>query len=93
MGYKGIRSIGFLSGLVSFGWLGVLVWTTFGSGASGELSMLRPVSQISLLVFTSITGLATQAATVLERHADQIAGLERQIAELQSVGHLSKTAD
>ena len=91
MGHKGIRGIGFLGGLVSLVWLGVLVWTTFGSGSSGESPMLRLMSQGFLLVFISITFLASHVGTVVERQADQIAALERQLAELQSLGHLSKT--
>jgi ABC-type uncharacterized transport system permease subunit len=92
MGYKGIRIVALASILMAAVWFGSLLWVTFGSGTEGEPVSYRAVSQALSFVLVLLAMLASYASQILERQADQIALLERNIAELQAATSASRTA-
>ena len=89
MGYKGIRIVGFLSLLATLGCLALLVWSAFGSMSDVDASTLRMFGQGFGLVFMLLCLLSSNASSLLESQADQIAKLEREIAGLQPANQRS----
>ena len=89
MGHKGIRIVGFLSLLASLGCLALLAWSVFGSMSEAEASTLRMFGQGFGLVFMLLCLLSSNASSLLEIQADQIAKLEREIAGLHPANQRS----
>lgn len=92
MAYKGIRIVALASILMAVVWFGALVWTTFWSGTEGESVSHKTVSQALSFVLVLLATLASYVSQILERQADQIALLERDVAELQSTVSSSRRA-
>jgi Zn-dependent protease with chaperone function len=82
--YKGIRIVALASILMAVAWFGALVWATFWSGTEGEPVSYKTVSQALSFVLVLLATLASYVSQILERQADQIARLERDLAELHS---------
>lgn len=93
MAYKGIRTVGVMSVLMGAAWLAALIWATFGTVAPAERSVIQLVGQGFLLVFLLLGWLASHASTVLERQADQVALLQREVADLKLAGSSDRRAD
>jgi hypothetical protein len=86
MAYKGIRIVGMLSLVMAACCLAALIWTIFGPVDQNERAVIRLAGQGFALVFTLLALLASHASSVLERQADQIASMERELADLKSAG-------
>lgn len=84
MAYKGIRIVALASMLMAAAWVGGLLWTTFSSGTEREPVSYKTVSQALSFVLVLLATLAAHVSHILERQADQIALLQRDVAELQS---------
>ncbi|MFA5901987.1 MAG: hypothetical protein WC829_23060 [Hyphomicrobium sp.] len=84
MAYKGIRIVALMSVLMAAVWFALLAWAIFWSGTEGEPASFKTVSQALSFVLVLLAILASYASHILERQADQIALLERNVAELQS---------
>jgi hypothetical protein len=92
MEYKGIRIVALASILMAVVWFGSLLWVTFASGAEAEPVSFKAISQGLSFVLVLLALLASYASHILERQADQIAQLERNVAELQAAADGSRTA-
>lgn len=84
MPYKGIRIVALLSVLMAAVWIGMLVFSTFWSGSEREPVPFKMVGQAFSFVLVLLATLASYASHILERQADQIALLERRVAELRA---------
>lgn len=81
MAYKSIRFTGvvaLMAGLASV--LGAAV-LTFGPWAQPSPDITREMLLVSFLAFSMVGSVATNAATILESQADEIADLRRKVAE------------
>ena len=84
MAYKSIRFVGFvalISGLAAV--LGAAA-LTFGPSAQPPSDTPRAMLLACFLVFSMLGSVATNAASILESQADEIAELRRQVAEQKS---------
>ena len=92
MAYKGIRLVALMSVLMAVAWLAVLGWATFWSGTEGAPVSIKAVRQALTFVLVLLATLATYVSQILERQADQISVLERDVAELRSANPASRRA-
>lgn len=92
MAYKVIRIVALASILMAALWFAALVWATFWSETEREPASFKMVGQALSFVLVLLATLASYASHILERQADQIALLERHVAELQADESKSRMA-
>lgn len=83
MEYKSVRLVGLFSlfmGAVSV--LGAAA-LTFGPWAEPSAQMTRTFLLVSSVAFSMVGAVANNVVAILERQADQIAALQRQLADQQ----------
>ena len=83
MGYKTIRMAGFMSGILGAVFVLLGVAQTIGPWARPSGDSLSAMLGIGWLGFSTLSTVATSVVKILESQADQIAELQRQLAERQ----------
>jgi hypothetical protein len=88
MAYKSIRFVGFFALIVGCASVLGAAALTFGPWAQPSQETTRAMLTFCFLAFSMVGTLATNAATIFESQADEIAELRRQVAD-QRTAHVT----